>query len=241
MVSFKDYITRRETKENIITILIALIVAILFRSFLYEPFYIPSGSMKSTLLEGDIVAVSKFKYGFSKHSLPYSIPLINGRIFNKNKPQRGDIIVFRLPQDTNTHYIKRLVGLPGDTVQLISGILHINGKAMKREYVDDFYDEKTQKDLYRYIEYLEDGKRYTILQEKVLINTINNTKEFVVPKDHYFFLGDNRDNSADSRFEDYGPGFVPYENIVGKAEMIIFSKKQNSLKFRLNRIFNILK
>lgn len=241
MKSFKEYFIEKDIANNLKVILLALFAAILFRSFLYEPFYIPSGSMKSTLLEGDVVVVSKYKYGFSKHSLPYSIPLIKGRIFDGNKPKRGDIIVFRLPNNTNIHYIKRLIGLPGDTVQIIGGVLYINGNEIKREEDGVFFDEKTNKELLKYTETLDENIKYNILQEKIFINEINNTKEYKVPENHYFFLGDNRDNSADSRFEDIGPGFVPYDNVIGKAEIILFSKKQNSLKIRFNRIFNILK
>ena len=228
--------------SNIKAIVFAIFIALLFRSFLYEPFYIPSGSMKSTLLEGDIVAVSKFKYGFSKHSLPFSMPLIKkGRILTFNMPERGDIIVFRLPKNPNIHYIKRLVGLPGDSVQLIGGTLYINGKEIKREFQDEFYDEKTNDTLLRYVEHINSDKSYNVLQSRIFISEINNTKEYRIPENHYFFLGDNRDNSADSRFDEYGAGLVPYENIVGKAELILFSKKQNSLKIRFDRIFNVLK
>ncbi len=228
--------------SNIKAIVFAVFIALLFRSFLYEPFYIPSGSMKSTLLEGDIVAVSKFKYGFSKHSLPFSMPLIKkGRILTFSMPERGDIIVFRLPKNPNIHYIKRLVGLPGDSVQLIGGTLYINGKEIKREFQDEFYDEKTNETLLRYVEHISGDKSYNVLQSRIFISEINNTKEYRIPENHYFFLGDNRDNSADSRFDEYGAGLVPYENIVGKAELILFSKKQNSLKIRFDRIFNVLK
>ena len=227
--------------DSMKTVFFAIVVAVIFRSFLYEPFYIPSGSMKSTLLEGDIVAVSKFKYGFSKHSLPFSMPLIKNRIMTFGMPRRGDIIVFRLPKNPHIHYIKRLVGLPGDSVQLIGGILYINGKEIKRKFQDEFYDEKTGETLLRYIEYIDKNKSYNVLQSRVFVSEVNNTKEYRIPKGYYFFLGDNRDNSADSRFEDQGAGLVPYENIVGKAEMIIFSKKQNSLKVRFSRMFKILK
>ena len=237
MKDFKYY----NILSNVKTIFFAIIIAILFRSFVYEPFYIPSGSMKSTLLEGDIVAVSKFRYGFSKHSLPYSIPLIKGRIMDFRKPERGDIIVFRLPNNPNIHYIRRLVGLPNDTVQLVGGVLYINGKEIKREFQVEFYDEKTGETLLGYVEHINDNKSYNVLQNRVFIDEINNTKEYKIPEGYYFFLGDNRDNSADSRFEEYGAGLVPYENIVGKADIILFSKKQNSLKVRFSRIFNVLK
>ena len=236
MKNFNDFIL-----NSVKTALFAIVVAVLFRSFLYEPFYIPSGSMKSTLLEGDVVAVSKFRYGFSKHSLPFSIPLIRNRIMTFGMPKRGDIIVFRLPRNPRVHYIKRLVGLPGDSVQLMGGVLYINGKEIKREFRDEFYDEKTGETLLRYIERINESKSYNVLQSRIFISEVNNTREYRIPAGYYFFLGDNRDNSADSRFEEYGAGLVPYENIVGKADMIIFSKKQGSFRIRFSRMFKILK
>ena len=207
-------------RETITTISLAILIALGIRTVAYEPFNIPSGSMIPTLLIGDYLFVSKFSYGYSRHSLPFSLPLIPGRIFI-TEPKRGDVVVFKLPTDNETDYIKRLVGLPGDTVQLKNGILHLNGKPVKRERVDDFI-ERAGKSNYtrttRYIETLANGNRHYIIEERDNGHR-DNTRVFKVPEGHYFVMGDNRDNSSDSRFI----GFIPRENLIGRAEFLFFS------------------
>lgn len=212
--------------DSIKTMLLAVVLALTVRSLAYEPFNIPSGSMKSNLLVGDYLFVSKYSYGYSRYSFPLGLPWFEGRIFNKNMPKRGDVVVFRFPPNPRVDYIKRVIGLPGDTVQVKEGIVYINGKALERNYVDDFADSENNmvKSIPRYTEILPEGKIITILHENSngtqRYEDANNTPEFVVPEDKYFMMGDNRDNSTDSRFD---VGFVPAENLVGKAEIIWFS------------------
>lgn len=205
--------------ETVKVIIQALLLALLIRSFLFQPFSIPSGSMKPTLLIGDYLFVSKFSYGYSRYSFPFSPDLFSGRIWSGD-PERGDIAVFRLPSNPKVDYIKRVVGLPGDRVQMISGTLHINGEPVKRERIGTFRDDSNGNatvPLYR--ETLPNGVSYDTL-DLVPNSTTDNTNEFLVPAGHYFMMGDNRDNSADSRS---AVGFVPLENFVGRAEMIFFS------------------
>lgn len=238
----KKNIMKDKSLNTIKTVVFALLIAIFIRTFIYEPFYIPSGSMKPTLIEGDFILVSKFRYGYSKHTLPLSLPLIKGRIFNYIKPKRGEVIVFRLPRDTKTYYIKRLIGLPGDKIELINDVLFINGERIDRRYVGEYFDKKNEKNLLKYNEFLDDKKIYNILQEKNVIDKVVENKEYIIPENNYFFLGDNRDNSLDSRFSE--TGFVPYENIIGKADIIFFSKDKgliNFLKLRFSRFFNTIK
>lgn len=233
--------------DDIKVILYALLLSICIKSFFYEPFIIPSGSMKPLLIEGDIIFVSKFEYGYSRYSLPFGMNLIPNRIFDYRKPKRGDVIVFKLPTDPKIFYIKRLIGMPGDTVQMKDGDLYINNKLIKKEYNTEYYDEKYDIKLKKYTEYLSDDKKYEILHDHILVNEANNTKEYKVPEGYYFFMGDNRDNSLDSRFTE--TGFVPYKNIVGKAKVIFISKKGsiilNLLRFknpiRFNRTFKKIK
>src|SRR5439155_14666438 len=185
--------------ETIRVIIHALIIALVIRTFLFQPFNIPSGSMKETLLVGDYLFVSKFSYGYSHYSLPFSPPLFSGRIFGA-APERGDVVVFRLPKDDSTDYIKRVIGLPGDRIQMVDGLLHINGVPVKRERVGDFIDDEDGADarVRRWRETLPNGVRYETLD--LLDNGfLDNTEEYVVPAGHYFMIGDNRDNSADSR------------------------------------------
>ena len=201
----------------------ALILAFLVRTFLYQPFNIPSGSMKSTLLVGDYLFVSKFSYGYSKYSLPFSPSLFSGRIW-EGTPERGDVAVFKLPTDNATDYIKRVIGLPGDRIQVLDGVLHINGDPVKREKVEDFLETDAQGNVRRtqsYVETLPNGVKYTTLDIYTASHG-DNTIEYIVPDGHYFMMGDNRDNSTDSRFlQDVG--YVPLENFVGRAEVIFFS------------------
>ena len=210
-------------RETVKTVVYAVLIALVIRTVAYEPFNIPSGSMLPTLLIGDYVFVSKFPYGYSKHSMLLSPPLFNGRI-NEAPVVRGDIAVFKLPTDNATDYIKRIIGLPGDRIQVRGGVLHINGKAVKKERVEDFVQQHTNARYGRgrqYRETLPNGRTYLTLDLQPR-GMADNTNVYVVPADHYFAMGDNRDDSTDSRFLDH-VGFVPAENLVGRAEVIFFS------------------
>jgi signal peptidase I len=194
------------------------------RTFAYQPFSIPSGSMEHTLLVGDYLFVSKFSYGYSRHSFPFSIAPFEGRIWGE-APERGDIAVFKLPADPTKDYIKRVIGLPGDRVQMRAGQLFINGAAVPRERTGVFQEQDplgrdVGMEIWR--ETLPNGISYDTLDIDPN-GSGDNTPEFVVPEGHYFMVGDNRDNSADSRVPGSGVGFVPYENFVGRAEVIFFS------------------
>ncbi len=201
--------------ETIRVIIHALIIALVIRTFLFQPFNIPSGSMKETLLVGDYLFVSKYSYGYSHYSLPLSPNLFSGRIWS-GTPERGDIVVFRLPKDDTTDYIKRVIGLPGDRIQMVEGVLHINGVAVKRERIDDFIEteegSRTTR-IKRWRETLPNGVSYTTLD---LIDNgfYDNTKEYEVPPGQYFMMGDNRDNSTDSRVES-AVGYVPHRKSGG--------------------------
>ncbi|MDR3078757.1 MAG: signal peptidase I [Rickettsiales bacterium] len=213
-------------RELLESVFYALILAILIRSFLYEPFHIPSGSMKPGLMEGDFIFVSKFSYGYSKYSLPFGIPILRDRIFNGRKPKRGDVIVFKLPRNPKINYIKRLLGLPGDSVVVKNNLVYVNGEEIPREYLGEYEDPLEHSTLLSFSENLE-GKSYRVLQDTKY--NLYGDGEFTVPEGHYFFMGDNRDNSSDSRFTE--TGFVPYVNLVGRAVIVVFSKKDSLLKF----------
>ena len=207
--------------ENVKVIIQALLLAVVIRTVLFQPFTIPSGSMMPTLLVGDYLFVNKFSYGYSKYSLPFSPNLFEGRIF-ASEPERGDIVVFRFPPNPDIDYIKRLVGLPGDRIQVRDSALYVNDVAVKREpdgyfRSDDRYDTGENVPVYR--ETFDNGVNFDTLDTRV--GTVgDNTREFIVPEGHYFMMGDNRDNSADSRFD---VGFVPAENLIGRASLIFFS------------------
>lgn len=208
--------------ENIKVIIQALLLAMVIRTVLFQPFTIPSGSMMPTLLVGDYIFVNKFAYGYSKYSLPFSPDVFDGRVLQFSEPKRGDVIVFRLPQQPEIDYIKRLIGLPGDKVQMRDGILYINGQAVPKQadgsFTSDYrLDPGANVPVFR--ETLDTGKTYDTL-DQIQNSRGDNTPEFTVPADHYFFMGDNRDNSLDSRFD---VGFVPAENLVGRASVIFFS------------------
>ncbi len=207
--------------ETISVIVQALLLALVIRSFLFQPFNIPSGSMRPTLLEGDYLFVSKYAYGYSKHSFPFSPNLFAGRIWSA-EPQRGDVLVFKFPKDPKIDYIKRVIGLPGDKIQMIGGVLTINGEGVKREktgVIDNFDVTEVQRPVDVYHETLPNGVNFDTLD--IDPETLaDNTREFIVPDGHYFMMGDNRDNSNDSRFE---VGMVPFENLVGRANIIFFS------------------
>lgn len=220
--------------ETAKTTLIAVAIALMVRTVAYEPFNIPSGSMMPTLLIGDYLFVSKMSYGYSRHSLPFSLPLIPNRILF-TEPERGDVAVFKLPTDNSTDYIKRIVGLPGDEIQVKGGILYINKKAVKRKRDGEFvsYDSWSGrfKRIPRYIETLPNGRQYYIL-EATDQGFADNTKIYIVPEGHYFGMGDNRDHSKDSRFLS-DVGFIPRENLVGRAEIKFFSVEGSAWKFWL--------
>jgi signal peptidase I len=209
--------------ENAKTIIYAGLIAIGIRTFVVEPFNIPSGSMIPTLLIGDFLFVSKFSYGYSRFSFPYSPPLFSGRLFG-SMPKRGDVAVFKYPRDDSTDYIKRIIGLPGDRVQMRGGQLWVNGVEVPRQADGEFTvtGDGPPTVLRRYIETLPDsGLKHPILKASDN-EALDNTQEFHVPEDHFFAMGDNRDNSSDSRIIT-DVGFIPIDNLVGRAEFIFFS------------------
>ncbi len=243
--------------ETVKVIIQALLIAFVVRMFFFQPFNIPSESMVPTLRVGDYLFVNKLSYGYSKYSFNFAFGLfgnnlfkfgpmpIEGRVF-ADKPERGDVVVFKLPVDNETDYIKRVVGLPGDKIQMIDGVLHINGEAVKRRQVNDFIDPDriNARRARQYIETLPNGVSYSTLD--IYDGEADNTQVFTVPADHYFMLGDNRDNSQDSRFLDT-VGFVPYENLVGRSTVLFFSHGPDGAfwevwkwptNIRWSRIFN---
>jgi signal peptidase I len=216
-----------ELAELAKTIVYALGIALVLRVLLFQPFTIPSASMEPTLLEGDYIIVSKYAYGWSRHSIPFSPGIFKGRIMGK-QPKRGDVVVFKLPRDGRTDYIKRVVGLPGDTIQVTNGVLIVNGEpaqqtALSPVELDSAFGMPRQVD--RYKETLPGGRSH-ISYSFGPDGEVDNTGVYTVPAGHYFMMGDNRDNSVDSRYPtETGVGYVPAENLVGKAEVILFSWK----------------
>ncbi len=243
-MTIKNYIY-----DNLKTIVYAIIIAVFIRSLFLQPFYIPSSSMEPNLLVGDRLFVTKYSYGYSKHSFPFSPKLFDGRIFF-NEPHRGDVVVFKTPSDNRTDYIKRLIGIPGDVIQFIDGNLYLNNNEIIKSIVSK--NEKI---------YCGNGTIETITFQEKLTNSViyntayrkngsyQNSDKFIVPKDHYFFLGDNRDCSKDSRYLG-SVGYVHKNNLVGKARFIFFSSDYrigSILKFwkwkeilRFNRFFKVI-
>jgi len=232
--------------ENLRTILYALAVALLLRTILFQPFHIPSESMVPTLLKGDYIFASKYSYGYSRHSLPLSPPLFDGRVLER-PARRGDVAVFKVPTDNRTDYIKRVIGLPGDRIQMVDGVLHINGEPVERtflgtiERVDDFGNRRA---IRVFEETLPNGVAH-LTYDQTIGGRGDNTRVYFVPDGQYFMMGDNRDDSADGRV--FGP--VPAENLVGKAQIIFFSVNENFrllrpwtwYNFRLGRFFHGVK
>ena len=208
--------------ENLLTIFYALIIAIIIRSLLIQPFYIPSSSMEPNLLVGDRIFVTKFSYGYSKHSFPFSPPIFEGRFFYK-KPKKGDVVVFKTPADNRTDYIKRLIGVPGDSIQFIDGELYINDLQVFRDKINEskeIYCGNENLDVNFFEEKLENGRKFVTVYRKNF--SYQNSDKFIVPDDHFFYLGDNRDCSKDSRYLS-SVGYVHKDNLVGKAQIIFFS------------------
>mgnify|MGYP001580090982 FL=1 len=229
--------------SNLKSIGLAVFIALLIRSFVAEPFNIPSGSMKPNLLVGDFIFVTKWSYGYSKHSLPFSIPLIPKKIFS-NIPNRGDIVVFKTPEDNRTDYIKRVIGLPGDKIRVTNGEIYLNENKILRKKLNDFIDNDKNAFIKRIRKYQEYHDDLTFEVLDIMDDGIaDNTKLFLVPEGHFFVMGDNRDNSQDSRFKTVG--FIPIENLVGKARFIFFSLENSRFleiwkwpkSIRGNRIF----
>jgi signal peptidase I len=213
---------RKSAVREVVDVVVpALLIALTFQTFLFQPFKIPSESMKPTLLIGDYLFVSKYSYGYSRYSIPLSPPLFSGRIFAA-PPERGDVVVFRLPADDSEDYIKRVIGLPGDRVQLRRGVLYLNDEPVRRERIEDYVDpEREGVRVERWRETLPNGVTFTTLN-LLEGGPLDDTPVYRVPADHYFMMGDNRDDSADSRVLPE-VGYIPFENLVGRAEIIFFS------------------
>jgi len=238
--------------ETVRVVFHALIIAFVIRTFLFQPFNIPSESMKATLLVGDYLFVSKYSYGYSHYSLPLSPPVFPGRILSfGQQPQRGDVVVFRLPRDDSQDYIKRVIGLPGDRIQVQDGQLLINGQPVKRVPIEPFVDDENGGVRVRqWRETLPNGVTY--ITQDLGPAALDNTDVYTVPPGHYFMMGDNRENSTDSRVppERLGVGYVPFENLIGKAQVIFFSvaKGESAWQFwrwpwsiRWGRLFMIVR
>ncbi|WFW29631.1 MAG: signal peptidase I [Wolbachia endosymbiont of Menacanthus eurysternus] len=225
----------KELKENWIiktgkflySLFFLLLIALSIRSFLFEPFHIPSGSMKSTLLEGDYILTNKYAYGYSKYSFPFYFNIFSGRIFY-TPPERGDIIVFKPTKNDSIRFVKRIIGIPGDKVQIIDGELYLNDQKIKRKQIENFLDYESNRSIPRYIEILPNKRKYEILIDSSLSNNFShNTPVYYVPNNQFFVMGDNRNNSFDSRF--FEVGYVPIENIIGRVSIV-------GLSFKLSKV-----
>jgi signal peptidase I len=230
VASFEEDVMKKAGRssfwETVRTVIYAVLIAIVIRTTLFEPFNIPSESMRPTLEVGDYLFVSKYSYGYSRYSIPLGLPLFEGRIV-ESVPERGDVAVFRKPSEPTVDYIKRIIGLPGDKIQVTNGVLIINGTPVKRERIEDYIETFPGGGVRRieqYRETLPSGKTYTTFNLSDS-NPLDNTGIYEVPAGHYFAMGDNRDNSIDSRVrpEHDGVGFIPAENLIGRAEVIFFS------------------
>ncbi|WP_321392309.1 signal peptidase I [Emcibacter sp.] len=208
------------------TVGLAVLIAVIFRSFVYQPFTIPSESMLKNLMIGDYLLVSKFSYGYSHHSLPFSLNLFSGRVFD-SPVERGDVVVFRLPRDPDVYYIKRILGLPGDRIQMKKSVLYINDQPVARERQEDYVRVRNGREerFEQYRETLPGGKSYITLDMGYFPGSrADDTPVFKVPEGHYFGMGDNRDNSKDSRMPKHdGVGYIPGENVIGRAEWLTLS------------------
>ena len=212
--------------NNIKTLIGALIIAVLIRSLIIQPFYIPSSSMEPNLLVGDRLFVTKYSYGYSKHSFPFSPPILDKRLFFSD-PKRGDVVVFKTPADNRTDYIKRLIGLPGDQIQFIDTNLYLNNSEIMKSKIssdDKIFCGSKSINVFTFEEILPNRKKFETVYLKK--DTLTNSDTFIVPEDHYFFLGDNRDCSKDSRFLS-SVGYVHKDNLVGKAQFIFFSSDKS--------------
>ena len=218
----------REILRFITSLFFAIMIALLFRSLVFEPFYIPSGSMKPTLLIGDYVVVKKYTYGISRYSFPLGIAPIEGRLF-MSAPERGDVVVFRLPSDSSIHYVKRLIGIPGDTIQLRKGRVYLNGDPIPKISVQDSTTLTSGESPQRYRETLPSGVQYEVF-DSIPNGSLDNTPLYTVPDGHYFFLGDNRDDSQDSRVL-AKVGYVPEKYLLGPVERVVLSSPSPFLHF----------
>ena len=221
-----------------------MIIAGFIRSFIVEPFKIPSGSMKPNLLVGDFLFVSKWDYGYSRYSFPFGLPLFDGKLLEKS-PKRGDIIVFKLPTKESINYVKRLVAMPGETIKISEGMIYVKKKGANvfrmysQKLMEPFFDDQYNADIMR-LQENNTNRNYEVLN--LSSNSIlDNTNEFLVPDDHYFFMGDNRDNSSDSRDTRNTVGFVPKENIIGKVRFIFLSIDTQFKLIKIYSIFNHLR
>jgi len=224
-----------EAVEVVKTVVYALLIALVLRVLLFQPFTIPSASMEPNLYQGDYIIVSKYSYGYSRHSIPFSPPLFQGRILERS-PQRGDIVVFKLPRDGRTDYVKRIIGLPGDRIQMRQGLLYINDRQVPRAPAGVVAEDTGYgfiRDVARFRETLPGGKSI-LTNDFGSDGELDNTDVFIVPEGRYFMMGDNRDNSSDSRVppEQGGVGFVPAENLVGKAQIILLSWNPGASLFK---------
>jgi signal peptidase I len=233
-------ILKKNQLKELGSFILVIFVALIIRTFVMELFFVPTASMKATVLENDYIFSTKYSYGFSKYSFPFSPSIFDGRIL-ASSPQRGDIIIFRPPNNMSIRYVKRLIGLPGDQVQLINDLIYINDVAIERHEVGSYISE-TGKNYLKYQEILPNGANYFSYKlkdtNKFLVNNYGNTEKFYVPEGKYFFLGDNRDESNDSRID---LGFVPFENFIAKGQFVIFSTKEQLWQSDIGVINQILR